>query len=1003
MEFNEMNEIKEWVMRSSRGMLTLVTVGAILASPSARAETVDADIAQNREVPQQTRAQLPNLSAELLAVRNAFVTLVNRAGVPEAVIWDAIRSNRLQDLDVPPGFLAESLVLAHASVRSQSVTGPTAESAATTRALTTRVSEVEPTVNVSRRGLPTASRLTAGTGASVEYRPSDTGSPPARGSVPLTQSSSLTEFSPGINISRQTTQVSAHDLPDDGVIESSPVEANPSASNISQAHDHAPVDCPEGVERHNEYVAVAMADFARQTAVGAFANPPRFYAQQGPSVADMLYQRQGYVDRLRDHVQAMQPPDYWGPIRQEELSLSDQAKLAAGGEDAYIRRLIEIRERYDITWLTSDEINRMIIDPSLVHEWFGTDPFADFEDDGIPDGSQTEDPPEIDFDGDHTGPVGDLYSDDEEDTDVGDDDSESDDTEETDEPMSYYERQAQEYRDRAGTSREQASDHRDQAAAARASAQAARERAGAATSDENRAWWEQQAADWEAHAELLDDTATLLEESAARDEERAENPAQAGSSDTPAIDETVEVPAPPPEQESSTTQAAGQNSPATVDATETPVPVPPTVPRWVLRDPDSPYLRDPVARIGIPPRIIRDRRGRVAGRHDGNRLTLTIPIGTSEEYEAWPYGWVRRERPEEYRKLIEGLQMPGQELVTFIGLDGLPIYHLADNIVEVQISADDPRVEDIERLALEVANGEYNWGEFAWALTQAGLDDHPSFTALDQELTDRYADQSAMDHAGNYVNGTDREREDLNMLLLAAEPNGAEMGRQPLPSAPGRWNSGRRPSRQRGSADTDLTPNRTNTADDATSSRTSVNDSDSRSSTTAGGRTSPYTPCLDRRPMTASTDPIGDQPRLQGVDAAQASEVRSALNQIRRTDLTRETDCWGGSMHLRELAGRGSVDESNATSRLTRMDHTMLRIGNGNSVEYIDTRPGMWRKHFAENPEIRATLERQVPGLPARLEQGAVLTGDEFLLFHGNRPAPRSPMFDQNPIPSSGN
>lgn len=284
-----------------------------------------------------------------------------------------------------------------------------------------------------------------------------------------------------------------------------------------------------------------------------------------------------------------------------------------------------------------------------------------------------------------------------------------------------------------------------------------------------------------------------------------------------------QLPAPqtPTEADHSTVPAVTTPSNAQVSAATSSDAVPPRVPRWVLRDPDSPYLNDPVAKIGIPPTMLRDDHSRTIGTRDHDGLTLTIPIGTSEEWQmALPYGYLRRNDPDEYRKVIQGLQMPGQELFTFTGPDGLPIYHVDENVIRVQVPADDPRIDDIESLAVGTANGQFNWGEFAWALTQAGLSDHPAFAAHDKELTAKFAGASSMAHAGNYVTGTAKEREELNMLLMSLEPNGTEMGRQPVPGVGrGGRTSGRRPARQRRSVDTDTTPTQTNRHNDASSNR----------------------------------------------------------------------------------------------------------------------------------------------------------------------------------------
>jgi hypothetical protein len=141
----------------------------------------------------------------------------------------------------------------------------------------------------------------------------------------------------------------------------------------------------------------------------------------------------------------------------------------------------------------------------------------------------------------------------------------------------------------------------------------------------------------------------------------------------------------------------------------------------------------------------------------------------------------------------------------------------------------------------------------------------------------------------------------------------------------------------------------------------------------------------------------GEQPALAGVADDAAKAALEYLNRVRRKDLAGETDCWWECLQLQKIAG-GLVQEGNATSKLTRFDHTMWRIGE----VYVDTRPGMWVKHFRENPSIRAAVDAAVPGLAARLERGACLTLDEFVRFLGSRAAPRSPKFDGQPVRPPG-
>jgi len=142
----------------------------------------------------------------------------------------------------------------------------------------------------------------------------------------------------------------------------------------------------------------------------------------------------------------------------------------------------------------------------------------------------------------------------------------------------------------------------------------------------------------------------------------------------------------------------------------------------------------------------------------------------------------------------------------------------------------------------------------------------------------------------------------------------------------------------------------------------------------------------------------GEQPKLPGLARGVAAKVCEALNRIRRTDLVVETDCREGCEELYQLAGRvGNAAEHNATSPIAKFDHTMWQIGD----EVVDTRPGMWIKHFLEHPEIKAAVDNAVRGLAARLEQGAVMTRAEFERFMGVKRLPRGFKFGDDPFPGS--
>jgi hypothetical protein len=150
------------------------------------------------------------------------------------------------------------------------------------------------------------------------------------------------------------------------------------------------------------------------------------------------------------------------------------------------------------------------------------------------------------------------------------------------------------------------------------------------------------------------------------------------------------------------------------------------------------------------------------------------------------------------------------------------------------------------------------------------------------------------------------------------------------------------------------------------------------------------------RVSTALTE-MGEQPRLASLPRDVAEAVRAALNRLRRRDIAESVDCHGGSTDLQRIAGGvGDASEANAASAAVGYDHTMWIIGN----EVVDMRPGGWREFLVRFPQKIAVLERLVPGLAKRLQEGAVLTLEEFNRYMGRSSAPRSPMFSGDPIPS---
>ncbi len=137
----------------------------------------------------------------------------------------------------------------------------------------------------------------------------------------------------------------------------------------------------------------------------------------------------------------------------------------------------------------------------------------------------------------------------------------------------------------------------------------------------------------------------------------------------------------------------------------------------------------------------------------------------------------------------------------------------------------------------------------------------------------------------------------------------------------------------------------------------------------------------------------GEQPQLAGIAQELQQTVRNLLNHIRRNDVGgKGIDCAEGCEMLQKAAGgKGTVVEgtSGASSPARVSDHTMWEIGG----QWVDTRPGWWREIFRRDPAARAAVDRAVPGLAERLENGAVLTAEEHARFQsGSATArPRGP------------
>jgi hypothetical protein len=146
----------------------------------------------------------------------------------------------------------------------------------------------------------------------------------------------------------------------------------------------------------------------------------------------------------------------------------------------------------------------------------------------------------------------------------------------------------------------------------------------------------------------------------------------------------------------------------------------------------------------------------------------------------------------------------------------------------------------------------------------------------------------------------------------------------------------------------------------------------------------------------------GGQPRLAGVAQEEAQLVRGLLNEFRLKDLAgNPTDCCEACEALDTASGgKGIVRESTSgsTPHVPGIEHTMWEIGE----EFVDTRPGMWRGILRANPAARAAINRAVPGLAERLENGAVLTRAEYNIYQDRTLAPRSNMFDAKPVPRPG-
>jgi hypothetical protein len=202
-----------------------------------------------------------------------------------------------------------------------------------------------------------------------------------------------------------------------------------------------------------------------------------------------------------------------------------------------------------------------------------------------------------------------------------------------------------------------------------------------------------------------------------------------------------------------------------------PEPKGPSAPRVALRDPDSPLLKSPLAGRDT----LVDRWGRTLAEAPAwsDTIRIKIPLLSRQRFGHWYFDALRQEDPVKYQEYIRSeakIDRLSGELVTITDGDGRTSWYPAEEVVVVDVRRDDPQLENIKTLAVDVASGEMNWLEYGMALVKHGLTEHPLFKKESDELVARYRGTPFGEHAANFVLADDETRDKVNTVMQAMPP-----------------------------------------------------------------------------------------------------------------------------------------------------------------------------------------------------------------------------------------
>jgi hypothetical protein len=206
-------------------------------------------------------------------------------------------------------------------------------------------------------------------------------------------------------------------------------------------------------------------------------------------------------------------------------------------------------------------------------------------------------------------------------------------------------------------------------------------------------------------------------------------------------------------------------------AQNAPEPKRPAAPRVALRDPDSPQLKSPFAGRDM----LVDRWGRTLAEAPAwsNTIRIKIPLLPRQRFSHWYFDALRRSDPVKYQDYIRSeAKIDGYsgELETVTDGDGRTSWYPAEEVVIVDVRRDDPQLENIKALAVDVASGEMNWLEYGLALAKHGLTEHPLFKKESDALIARYRGSPFGEHAVNFALADDQTRDKVNIVMQAMPP-----------------------------------------------------------------------------------------------------------------------------------------------------------------------------------------------------------------------------------------